>query len=355
VDEIGPVAWRNWRAAHQVPPVRSGVEVLLYSDAHVTGEVAAGLGPYQLLNALPGAGARGAQPAVVIRAGYAIEFRPNLQGKEDVTDETRYHGGDMFDEIAALLSLALGIRCRSAGRIRIWELGEGNDPLGHPVHFDVDPPYLPEGDARIPRLRRTVAVGDADPFLQRYAAVRANDAVSLLRAARLYQQAVWIADTDPSQSWVQLVSALETAASATRVKGPSPLDRLRAAWPQLAKLLDDLADDVGADAIARLVAPVVKSKAEYLRFMDAFAPAPPAERPYEWARVDWPRLPEHLATIYDYRSRALHAGTPFPVPMCEPARVLDDGVPIERPMGMSTWAQDARWNADDTAHASVGV
>jgi hypothetical protein len=31
-----------------------------------------------------------------------------------------------------------------------------------------------------------------------------------------------------------------------------------------------------------------------------------------------------LGTIYSYRSQALHGGTPFPAPMCDPPRKLND-------------------------------
>lgn len=341
----GPLAWRNWRAYTSAPEVGldNQAEVLLCSDAHVVGEAVDGLGPYQLFNALP-ADREGAAPALVVRASYSFE-KPNFTGGADDTDESRYHGGDLFDELAALVSLGLGIRCRSAGLTRMF--GEA-DALGRPAYFDLAIPYLPAGRRSvIPGLRRQVDVSEVVPLLQRYAAITAGDAVALVRVARLYQQAVWAADADPSQAWVQLVSALETAAGQWKPKRFDARARVRLVWPELAIVLDEI-DDEYADAIARLVAPVVKSQLGFRQFMEAFSPPPPEVRPVTWTQVDWNDLGQHLDTIYRYRSRALHAGIPFPTPMCGAADTLEDGIPIERPLGVSSWGLDGRWHGGDT-------
>ena len=81
--------------------------------------------------------------------------------------------------------------------------------------------------------------------------------------------------------------------------------------------------------------------------MTAFDPQPPTERPWPYSQVDWSLLKAHLRKIYGYRSNALHSGVPFPVPMCEPPNVLDDGHPIGAPMGLSTMALDGEWIAAD--------
>lgn len=90
----------------------------------------------------------------------------------------------------------------------------------------------------------------------------ATDAVAVLRAARLYQQGIWIADDDPSQAWVQLVSALETAANAAESQLPPPLERVRNSWPELAAVLDRVGEE--AESVARVIARVIKAKAKFL-------------------------------------------------------------------------------------------
>ncbi len=83
---------------------------------------------------------------------------------------------------------------------------------------------------RIPRTQEQVNVVEALPLLPHYAQSRPEAAVAVLRAARLYQDALWISDSDLSQAWVQLVSTLESAAGAWRPTKLPPIDRLRLAW-----------------------------------------------------------------------------------------------------------------------------
>jgi hypothetical protein len=64
--------------------------------------------------------------------------------------------------------------------------------------------------------------------------------------------------------------------------------------------------------------------------------------------VDGSDLEPVFRMVYRYRSKALHAGTPFPHPMCRPPREAPDAVPAERPEGLGAWAFDASWTAEDT-------
>ncbi len=340
----GPATWRNWheRGSAGAGPGWNRLEAMLYSDAHLTDHITTGLGPYRIINVIPRPHA-GLTPALVVRADFRLVPEPDMSR----TDESSFHGADFFDELAALLSLSLGIRCRSGGLTRYWE-GDGTDPMGWPIEFDHRPPYLPEGQRGtvIPRLTRTVALSDAVPFLQRFMETNATSAVSVIRAARLYQQAVWASDSDPNQAWIQLVSAIEVVAQDWKAAKISPLARLREAWPELAETLEAQGAD-HAGVVARMVAHLVKSQQRFLSFMENFLPDPSDERP-KWERVNWEDMTSYLRMIYSYRSRALHAGTPFPEPMCEVPRAFDDGIPIERPLGLATGVPGASWLAGDT-------
>jgi hypothetical protein len=332
------------------------VEVILYTDAHVTNELRS-LGPYELLNAVPFAHGQMA-PTLVLRALLGEPQRGldtpegGFETLEEVkTDTSRYHGGDLFDEVSALVSLALGIRCHSGGLIRRWDLtrGEDEDPLGH--HFEFVhrsphyPPASPRGEA-IPSLIRSVDLGDAFECLTAYPALDSAVATAILRAARLYQQAVWISRMDPSQAWIQLVSAMEVAAESWLAESLDSEARLEEVWPSLAEPLKDLAPDKRA-AVAAELAPLVRSRRRFITFMAEFAPEPPVERPPKAFQVDWDQIRKALGTVYDYRSLALHAGTPFPAPMCEPPYNID-GKASEVPVGLATASADAVWAASDT-------
>jgi hypothetical protein len=50
------------------------------------------------------------------------------------------------------------------------------------------------------------------------------DQVALIRAARLHQDAVWIAEQEPELAWLMLVSALETGAGRWDRSAGSPID-----------------------------------------------------------------------------------------------------------------------------------
>ena len=60
-------------------------------------------------------------------------IRWNTTADYDMTasDTGGYHGGGPAEEVAALVSLALGVRCRSGGITRRWLRGDP-DPLGTP-------------------------------------------------------------------------------------------------------------------------------------------------------------------------------------------------------------------------------
>jgi hypothetical protein len=318
------------------------VEGLLYSDVEFEGSDPESDRPYRLLNAFAPWGAFG--PKVVARVEYHIfpVFDPN----DLKTRDAAYHGGDIFDELASLVSLALGVRCRSGGMTRTWGLGENHEELGVPIMFDHSVPYLPtrpSGGSVLIAHPRSVNLETVYRRLERFADLAQDEAAALVRAARLYQQAVWVADDDASQSWLQLVSAVETASSHWAGPKTSAEERLRSAWPELAEALDTHNATAGA---APLLSGVVRSTARFLAFMSAFAPPPPATRPPPYARADWDRLEDALRTIYNYRSRALHDGRPFPYPMCQAPRTHET-IPVERPDGEGAWARGSSWIKDD--------
>jgi hypothetical protein len=93
---------------------------------------------------------------------------------------------------------------------------------------------------------------------------------------------------------------------------------------------------------------IFKATEKFIHFTMAHLPDPPAVRPPEGFRLDWTRMAEHLELVYAWRSRALHAGTPIPVPMCElPHRLDEQPARIEVPPGLATWTGSAAWTAAD--------
>jgi hypothetical protein len=304
-----------------------------------------------ILNTVPGFPEGLLRLSMVLRISIGIEIEPPDMNQRHTKT---YHGGGIFDEVAGLVSLALGIRCQSGGITRRWDIK--TDPLGHPYEFDHKAPYLPTSDPRrpiLPTATRTVALADLQPLLSVYAGTSPETATAIVRAARLYQQAVWVSESDPNLSWILLVSAIEVAA-AHHATGTKPAREVIAhAWPEMDAVLDTLAPN-HANEIASLVAHLVKSTRKFIDFCMQYLPNPPTERPAEWVQVDWTRMRRHLSMIYEYRSKALHSGTPFPAPLLDSPLKVEDGPPPEVPFGYSASDGASVWlKADLPMHLHI--
>lgn len=234
----GPDGWTNWRAQRGGVPGSGAIEFAEYTDAQLL-EDQVDLGPCRLLNTIGFAARQAGQVplSLVLRVEWHAATDPRERSREE-TDTAAWHGGRLDDELAALVSLALGIRLQSGGRIR--EFDPDGDVRGRPVHFDHVPPYLPP-PRRAPLLPTIIGpaqLGEASGRLAGYPQLTAAQANALVKAARAWQEAVWVADADPRQAWLRLVSALEAAAQAW-AGGParSPEERLLITRPRLAKRL----------------------------------------------------------------------------------------------------------------------
>jgi len=357
--ERGPACYENWKVARAGRLFPGAYEVPLYTDAYVTGGLDEGYGPYRLINV--GAARVGvaqglsvARPAIVLRVEAQIVFDTDdeLSQLRDLPRGTkckRYHGGGLDDEVAALFSLSLGIRLKPGERSR--EFMPGGDPKGRPSPpARGEPALLSSGkNPMIRRAPRQRSLND-DSLVKRLVLLEPRDAWALVRAARLYQDAMWIAESQPGLSWLMFVSAVETAANHWRAAKDPPRVRLHASKPELERRLVEVGGEAHADEVATMIADSLGSGRKFADFVLHFPPDAPRERPRAWAQLAWDDagLTRSLAMIYDYRSRALHEGTPFPLPMCEPPWKGDDmKVAVERPRGAAYPALAVQWDDED--------
>ena len=67
---------------------------------------------------------------MIVRGGIHADLMPVVvaDGQLAKSDSRAYHGGNKSDEIAALISLALGVRIRLAGTLRLSLLHNDQDP-----------------------------------------------------------------------------------------------------------------------------------------------------------------------------------------------------------------------------------
>lgn len=117
-----------------------------------------------------------------------------------------FHRGDAGQELASLVSLALSIRLRAGGIARAFDVD--GDPRGYPYSPEQPLAYLPPRRERAMLrdiVRVSVELDIAVPLLHHYPLLTGEQAVALVQAARSYQEALWIAETDPRQAWLRLV------------------------------------------------------------------------------------------------------------------------------------------------------
>jgi hypothetical protein len=282
---VGPPSWANWRAMREGAPTSGAVEVPLYSDAWTTGEVTTGLGPYQFFNAVPMHHGRGiVRSAVVVRFELHMDFdTPD----PDKTDTGVYHGGGLVDELAAFASLLTGARFSAGGESRQFD--PTGDHRGRPVAWDTRPePTLPVslhgivlptcgGQHSLMPLEQLTTYPDMD----------ARDAVAVIRATRLYQDALWVAESEPNLAWIMLVSAVEATANHWQLSKEDPLLRLRSAKPDFVAYLDSANVEGLAERIAAEFVDAIGSTRKFVEFLMGHLPPPPSTRPEEWRQIAW--------------------------------------------------------------------
>ena len=338
---LSQLNWLNWLSVSDTHNA-SVVEYPFYSDAHITAEFREGLGPYSFLNTVPVRDGPGIVNApIVLRAAIHLPgYRP-----PDIweTDESLYHGGRWEDELAALTSVALGVRIHAGGISRRFEPGQ--DPYGEPCEWQYEPKpivrvrsnqlILPSvvGTHSMEELKILESIPHIDP--DRY--------ISLIRACRSYQNALWIAESEPNFAWLMFVSALETAANNfyKNEAKTSPEKRLRESNLGLAKYLEEHGGSEHVRKVAKFIAPTLGARKKFRDFTMRFMPDEPNERPdQKWLQVKWSEtgLKKVLNKIYDYRSRSLHGGIPFPDPMLQfPYPIGKESLPPEVPLGSASY------------------
>jgi hypothetical protein len=344
--EQGPPVYLNWLWSQQDKPLQGTQEFPLYTDARITGETK--YGPYEFLNTIAASpdvfGV--VRPAVILRyEQYWVFPYPDFSK----TNADQYHGGSPPDEIAALASLAMGIRFRAGDSTR--DFHPKGDPKGRPMAFGGRiAPVLAKSPLRgwvVPRAAKGEHPLEQLKILDVLPKLNAKAATRLIRAARLFQDALWLAESEPALAWLLFVSALETAADRWRSQKEPALVRFQTAKPdlyqELCKYNSKLPDRVAAE-----FADTFGATRKFIDFVMKFRPPEPKERP-AWGGIDWSddSMQKILKTVYTYRSKALHSGKPFPAPMSEPPYKQDGwAAETEKPhgatsMGGGVWLEDA--------------
>ena len=340
---------QNWLARNTGVPISGTFEYPLYSDARFLQSIPNSSSPYSFFTAMPSRAEPGyVQASLILRLD---EHIPYVRPDHSRTDDSRYHGGGITDEIAALTSLCLGVRIRAGGVSRYFTNPE-NEPLGIPVAWDRRPiPLLNLDKDRLvlPRVVGSRCLQELERFIW-LLQLTPDQSIALVRAARLYQDALWIAESEPAFAWLMFVSSLETAANRWKSDNVTPSVRLADSKPDLVEILRDAGGDRLVQSVALQLESSLGATNKFVDFTLHFFPEPPTERPREELQISWDikRMKKLLRLIYDYRSKALHGGTPFPAPMCEPPfRNSENEYAEKGTIGLATGSSGGVWKAQD--------
>jgi hypothetical protein len=104
-------------------------------------------------------------------------------------------------------------------------------------------------------------------------------ALSLIRSARYYQDALWLSESEPTLAWLLMVSALETAALHWRSQKEDALLRFQTDRPELYEYLSNLEDRTVVGRVAEAFKDSFGLTKKFVDFVKNFCPAAPAERP----------------------------------------------------------------------------
>lgn len=339
-------AWVNWHAFNDDKPERENIDEDLYSDRQFVAGPAI-LGPYKFSPII--------RPMHIRRAGHvgsAVRLHTGLHerllrdpvvgGELTPANSNSYHGGTSSDEVSALASLALGVRLRVAGTAQMSLLHEIGHPR-EPIVMEVIPLAQPGSPGReyIPAaLTRPADLGSLE-LLQSYPQFSEATQIALARAARAYTTGLWWANEDPNQAWLQFVTAIEIAAGCRKATNHDPEDLVQDSWPELWEIVKSAPN---RRRVCEMLAPQVRATRKFIDFLVDLAPDPPQMRP-PFNRLDWADTRSHARIIYGHRSKALHDGKAFPLPMLELPRIDEDGATQEVPLGLNTSGLGGIWDA----------
>lgn len=252
------------------------------------------------------------------------------------------------EEIAAILSLSLGIRIKAGNKNREFSINLNNGTnyfgsvLNIQAHLNPSPinlfnnyPIVPNA-VRFQAKKCSVCLNDSKACFEHIFKIKdLKKYSSVIRAAKLYSDALWLSEKEPQLSWILLVSAIETAADASGNSQKNSNDLLQKFYPDLAEVIDKCGNHnakIKAKVSEILYLPATK---KFVEFITEHYPKPKINDDVpEIYRVNWEEFEIILKKIYELRSKALHSGQPFPDPMCEqPFKSINNNIIMaEKPL-----------------------
>lgn len=333
--EPGPYLSRTLRAQASGAAATAGKEALLYTDSVLTsGQDRLDIGAATVQVAVGSLTDPAVPAARVVLRWWAYDesdapLRPDYPTRV-VNAQDYWLGMHVDQEFAAVLSLLLGVRMRSGGTIRRYspdDLAGRTDLVEHVI-----PTLPPRAWSGRPIVRvpvggqERVPLDNVVPRVADLCLVSALHAVTMVRAASVFSDALWVCDHDPELAWLHCVTALELAADRYDRDQVNAVELLR---KETGKKHFEKVSAEGLEAMERAAEQYrrrTRAEKKLYALLDAFPPTAPAVRPTSptWARLNWDNqadLRRRVETIYAHRSARLHGGVQFPAPLLIPPLV----------------------------------
>ena len=333
------------------------VEYLVYADCWFLGSVEGWDLPFQIDNLVPAyAPERAMCPRLVLRLIESDELA-DLVGADDLkTDDSRFSGESLHDEILSFASLVLDCRLVSGGSFR--EFSTDTHDFGRPDGMWCGNASTGSGSQRDRiRVPRLLGSRDLRQLVPRFTCFRDQaqppSPITVARVARLFRTAAWYAEIEPDVGWVLLVSALEKASAAWDSGQHDRAEVFRNEHSELARRIEECDANL-LDRISELVVDRKTLGKKLREFIANYCTAPVGTGESAGVgSIDW--SPESLRAIgkfvYDARSKYLHEGRAFPPAVSEPPLRVPDSNPVrltQRPcIGLAQTQPSARWATGD--------
>ena len=359
----GSFGYANWLKFIEQIPNKGTCEYPIYADA-VPPVLDGGpweLGPYTLFATHVHESLRFERPSFVLRISIHLNqddfVLPTSSSNTDSSNTDRYTGGLIHTEIASLLSLLWGTRLKIGEYNRYFDQSHPpGSPWDDSQEYSIVVPRINRLRPLLPHLSEKKITVDQIRKLVEFVSISPDSSLALVKSAKLYQEAIWIAEIDPSQAWILLVSAIETAADYWSKANNLNTDDWEVIGNWNATLKNCLERSNLTETELKEISDKIKeltgATRKFVNFIIQFFPNEPPNRPILSQQHDWchSKIKKSISLIYSYRSKALHSGNPFPKPMCEGSHFWngDKSLYPEIPVEIAQSGGGGSWLAKDT-------
>lgn len=310
----GSALYFNWKLKEKgEKPVRI-VEYPLYTDAYKIESAYSHVNcPYTLVNPDVLTTKPICLPRIILQVEEFNYLGKNIKKAKNFYSDF-YLINNIPDQVAVILSLILGVRIRAGNESRLFQAV--NLDQGIPLHryIDLDPaqveliknkPLLPTILKNIDNENGFFSLNIVDQYISSFSSLTVTQAELVIRAAKLYRDAIWIVDSEPQLSLILLISVIELLSQQDKIDDS---EHVCNGICQICK---------------KHICKRPSSRKQFENFLINYLPDPPTKRCREENQINWNELKKKknnniFLQMYRFRSKFLHEGIAFPLDFLNP-------------------------------------